>query len=57
MSSVAAKEIENLSFLGPFLQLSIFAEDNVSLLTFRVQDKPAHMNLRFLTQIVCVLMQ
>ncbi|XP_065061334.1 ubiquitin conjugation factor E4 B-like isoform X1 [Rhopilema esculentum] len=28
MSNAAAKELESLSYLGPFLQLSIFAEDN-----------------------------
>ena len=27
----AGKEVEKLSFLGPFLALSVFAEDNVSI--------------------------
>ena len=31
LSNAGAKELEVLSFLGPFFKLSIFAEDNVSM--------------------------
>ena len=30
VTPAAGKEVEKLSFLGPFLALSVFAEDNVS---------------------------
>ena len=30
VTPAAGKELEKLSFLGPFLALSVFAEDNVS---------------------------
>ena len=32
VTPATGKEVEKLSFLGPFLALSVFAEDNVSLL-------------------------
>ena len=36
LSNAGAKELEVLSFLGPFFRLSIFAEDNVSM-SFKIK--------------------
>ena len=42
LSDASGKEIQKLSFLGPFLQLSVFATDDVSWLICR----PKHIYVK-----------
>ena len=45
-SQAAGMEMEKLSLLGPFLGLSVFAEDNVSWVATRWREKGKRLGLK-----------